>query len=115
MIRAGALDRQLTIYRRTIAKNNLNEDIETFIALATVAASRKDVSDSEKVAAQQVGAEISTRFQVRWSVLLSDLDPKDRCRCDGRTFEIVGVKELGRREGIEISATARADQAELYE
>lgn len=28
---------------------------------------------------------------------------------DGRTFDIVGIKEIGRREGIEITAAARAE------
>lgn len=113
-MRAGALDRWLTLQKRTVADNALGEEAETFVDLATVKASKTDVSDAEKVRAQQVGAEITTRFQIRWSVNWSDLNPKDRVTCDGRAYEVTGVKEIGRRDGIEITACARADQNNLY-
>ena len=111
---SGALDRSLILRKRTVANNTLGEEVETFIDLATVRASKTDISDAEKVRAQQVGAEITTRFQIRWSVNWSDLNPKDRVECDLREYEVVGVKEIGRREGIEITACARADQNNLY-
>ncbi len=40
---------------------------------------------------------------------MSDIDPKDRVRFEGRVYDIVGVKEIGRREGLEITAVARPD------
>lgn len=113
-MRAGNLDRWLTLQQRVVATNALNEDEETFVDLARVRASKKDLSDGEKVRAQQVGSEITTRFQIRWSVNWSALNPKDRVECEGREYEVVGVKELGRREGIEITANARTDQTNLY-
>lgn len=111
---AGNLDRWLTLRQRVVATNALNEDEATFVDLARVRASKKDLSDGEKVRAQQVGSEITTRFQIRWSVNWSALNPKDRVECEGREYEVVGVKELGRREGIEITANARTDQTNLY-
>lgn len=111
---AGPLDRWLTLQRRTVADNALGEEAETFIDLATVRASKSDIGDAEKVRAQQVGAEITTRFQIRWSVNWSDLTSKDRVSCDGREYEVVGVKEIGRRDGVEITACARAEQLNLY-
>jgi len=113
-MRAGSLDRWLILQRRTVETDALGEEVETFIDLATVRASKTDISDAEKVRAQQVGAEITTRFQIRWSVNWSDLNPKDRVTCESREYEVVGVKEIGRREGIEITACARADQTNLY-
>jgi SPP1 family predicted phage head-tail adaptor len=110
----GSLDRSLILRKRAVANNTLGEPVETFTDLATVRASKTDISDAEKVRAQQVGAEITTRFQIRWSVNWSDLNPKDRVACDLREYEVVGVKEIGRREGIEITACARADQSNLY-
>ena len=111
---AGSLDRWLTLQRRVVTTNALNEDDESFVDLARVRASKKDLSDGERVRAQQVGAEITTRFQIRWSVNWSGLNSKDRCECEGREYEVVGVKEIGRREGIEITANARTDQTNLY-
>jgi SPP1 family predicted phage head-tail adaptor len=113
-MRAGALDRLLTLRRRMVQADALGEEVETFADLATVRASKTDISDAEKVRAQQVGAEITTRFQIRWSANWSDLNPKDRVACELREYEVVGVKEIGRREGIEITAAARADQNNLY-
>jgi SPP1 family predicted phage head-tail adaptor len=111
---SGALDRSLILRKRTVANNTLGEPVETFTDLATVRASKTDISDAEKVRAQQVGAEITTRFQIRWSVNWSDLNPKDRVTCDGREYEIVGVKEIGRRVGLEITACARPEQLNLH-
>lgn len=105
------LDRKITLERFNYTTDSgSGEQVKTWSALATVWASKRDVSDSERVASAEVSAEIGTRFQIRWDSSWSDLNPKDRVVYDGRTYDIVGVKELGRREGLEISAKARADE-----
>lgn len=111
---AGKMDRRLTLSQRSVTVNSMNEPVESWATLATVWAEREDLSDGEKVRAQQVGSEITTRFRIRWSSVWSSLNPKDRCTCESREYEITGLKELGRREGIEITATARTDQSGLY-
>lgn len=108
---SGKLDRRITLERFTYTTDpGSGEQVKTWSTLATVWAAKRDVSDSERVASAEVSAEISTRFQIRWDGSWSDLNPKDRVVYDGRTYDIVGVKELGRREGLEISANARADE-----
>lgn len=77
--------------------------------LITVRASKKDVSDRERLIAQGIGAELTTRFQVRWNRTIATVDAKDRLVCEGKTYQIVGVKELGRREGREITALTKND------
>ena len=105
------LDRKITLQRFTYTTDpGSGEQVKTWSTLAAVWASKRDVSDSERVASAEVSAEIGTRFQIRWDSAWSDLNPKDRVVYDGRTYDIVGVKELGRREGLEISAIARADE-----
>jgi SPP1 family predicted phage head-tail adaptor len=104
-------DRTITLERFTFTTDEgSGEQVLTWSTLATVQASKKDVSDSERVASAEVAAEIGTRFQIRWDSSVADLNPKDRLVYDGRTYEIVAVKELGRRDGLEISANARADE-----
>lgn len=78
-------------------------------AIATVWASHRAVSDSERIRAQAVSATITDRFQIRWSSTVKDVDAKDRVMFDGRSYDITSVKEIGFREGLEITATARAD------
>ncbi|HEV7284322.1 MAG TPA: phage head closure protein, partial [Kaistia sp.] len=87
----------------------LNNPVEQWLELATVWASKLDVRDSERFSSAQVGAEIGSRFQIRYSTTVADLNPKDRIVYGGKFYDIVGVKEIGRREGLEISAMARAD------
>lgn len=76
---------------------------------APVSASKKDVSDRERMAAMEVSATITTRFQVRYSAFTAGITPKDRLVCEGREYDITGIKEVGRRVGFEMTANARAD------
>ena len=46
------------------------------------------------------------RFQIRWGY---DVTIEDRVICEGRVYELVVVKEIGRHEGQELSARARAE------
>jgi SPP1 family predicted phage head-tail adaptor len=120
-MRAGALDRRLTILRPVVETNSSNEDVETFVAFATVWTEKNDISDGEKLRAQEIGSSITTRFRIRWSSALSAMTPKWRVRLKGltpaqdRDFEVTGLKEIGRKHGLEITATARTDQVKLYE
>jgi SPP1 family predicted phage head-tail adaptor len=109
-MKAGDLDRRVTLQARTLTKNGFNEEVESWPDFATVWASYKPVSDAERVRPAQVAASITARFQIRWSSVLHALDPTWRLRFDGLSFDVVAVKEIGRREGLEISATARAER-----
>ncbi len=108
-LRAGDLDRRITIEHYAETRDPFNNPVKTWHALATVWTAKMDVSDSERLAAQEVGAEITTRFRIRWSPQVSNIDPQDRVRFEGRIYDIVGVKEIGRRDGLEISAVARPE------
>jgi SPP1 family predicted phage head-tail adaptor len=108
-MRAGPLDRRITLQRATFAQDATGQHIATWATLATVWVAKRDLSDSERVAAAEVSAEITTRFHIRWDSSWADLNPKDRAVFEGRTYDIWGVKEIGRREGLEITAAARSD------
>lgn len=68
------------------------------------------VSDRERLAAMEVSAEYTARFRILWSAAVAGLNPTWWLTFDGRDYDIAGVKELGRREGLEITANTRADQ-----
>lgn len=99
----------VTIERKTVTQNDFGEEVPVWNQLAQPWAEKLDVSDGERVAAAEVSATITTRFRLLWSALYSDVSPADRLSCDGRLFDIWGVKEIGFHEGIEITAAARAD------
>lgn len=110
-VTAGKRDRVLTIQRSTRVQDvGSGEWIDTWGTLATVWTSKKDTSDGERMRAAELSAEISTRFVIEWSAALAGVTVEDRVECEGRVYNIYSVKEIGTREGIEITGTARADQ-----
>lgn len=112
MLDAGKLDRRIDLLRATYTTDDANESIATWGTLATRAAKADAVSDGEKFRASEVGATLSMRFKVRWSTDIADLDPTDRVLFEDRTYDIVAVKEIGRREYLEITAAARAERVD---
>lgn len=106
---AGALDRRLQFRRVTETNTGLGLEQTWANHGSAVWGSRKDISDGEKAAAGGVYAEVSARFVIRSSIFARGITPKDEFTCDGRLWRIVGMKELGRRDYIELTAVARLD------
>lgn len=108
---AGRLDRRVQFQRATLTDNGLERE-EVFADHGQpVWAERRDLSDAERSRAGEVSAVLMSRFVVRSSPFARALTPKDRLRCDGVTYDILGIKEgAGRRHYLEITAAARADQ-----
>lgn len=106
---AGALDRKVRLERFTETRDEYNAPVQTWVLLANRSAAYEPLSDGEKFSASETAASLSARFRIRWSEAVRDLNPKDRLIFEGVAHEIVRVKELGRREGLEITTTARAD------
>lgn len=104
----GELNRRIEIERATTAHDGLAQ-VQTWSSLATVWAKVTPVSDAERWRSGSVGASVTHRFLIRYSSQVAGLNPKDRLQYDGRTYDISGVKEVGRREGLEITASAQAD------
>lgn len=103
------LDRRITLRRATTTVNGFNEPVYTWADLATVWASVQPVNDSERLRAGETLALKQIRFTIRYSSTAATVDPRDRLTFDGREYDINGVKEVGRRMFLEITATARAD------
>lgn len=109
-MQAGKFDRRIAVQRASKAADAFNEQIETWATLTTVWASAIPISDGERARAGEVFSSINMRFQIRYSTTVAALDTRDRIVFDGRTYDIAGVKELGRRRGLEITAAARAER-----
>jgi SPP1 family predicted phage head-tail adaptor len=109
MIGAGKMDRRLTIQRAQSVLDDFGGQTVTWVTMGVVWAAKKDVSDAERFRAGEIAATITTRFQIRWTPELADLNPRDRVVCEERIYEVYGVKEIGRREGFELSCAARAE------
>lgn len=110
MPQAGKLDRRITIERAVVTYDALNNPVYDWKRYLSAWASQQDVSDGERIAAAQIGADITTRFRVRYSEKMAGVNPKDRiAMTDGRLYDIAGVKEVDRRQLLEITAKARID------
>ena len=107
-IKSRELDRRIAIERATLTDDGFGK-VHAWTPLATVWAKSMPLSDGERWRAGSIGATATHRFRIRYSSQVADLNPKDRLVFEGRVFDITGVKELGRREGLEITASARAD------
>lgn len=104
------MDRRVQFQRAAVFDDGFAE-VERFGDYGQpVWAKKTDISDAERLRAGEVQAMLTARFVMRWSNFTSSLTPKDRIKCDGKSFRIFGIKEIGRREGLEITAGARVDQ-----
>jgi SPP1 family predicted phage head-tail adaptor len=108
-MQAGKLDRKIILQRFTTTVDAYNEPVLTWATLATRSASYEPMSDGERFRAGETAANASARFVIRWSSAVSTLNPKDRLQYEGETWQILHVKEIGRREGLELTCSARAD------
>lgn len=105
-MRAGPLDRRLEILRAALVDDGFAQVPGAPVVIGEVWASKRDISDAERFKDGAADAAITTRFQVRWSTFAAAIRPSDTLQCEGRTYGIAGIKEIGRREGLEITARA---------
>lgn len=104
---AGKLDRRISIERATETTDAVGGVVQSWLPVwSGISASATPISDGERWRAGEVAAHVDMRFQIRWGF---GAEVTDRIVYDGRIYEIEGVKEIGRREGQEITAAARAE------
>lgn len=106
---AGSLDRRVTLYTFGSVNNEYNDPVAGYTELANVAASVRPGPGNERLASAENAANAPTVFRIRWSEVVRDVNAKDQVEYQGRRFNILSVVEIGRREGLEIAATARSD------
>lgn len=111
MTTGSDLDRRITIERYVVVGDDgFGNEIVEWQTLATVAASRHDVSDSERFAYGGIVSDTLRRFVIRAIGPQADVNGVDRLRYDGMVWNIVGVKETrdGRNRFLEITAKAES-------
>lgn len=104
-MRSGRLDRTITIETNTPTQNSFGELIDSWATLATVPAQYIPARGGERFTAQQVYGQSVATFKIRYR---TDVDVEDRITFDSKTWDILDIRELGRREGLEIDAKAEA-------
>lgn len=106
-MRAGKMDRRITIERATVVgKDDFNDDVLEWGPIATVWAQARPNRGAERFTAAEVAGSAVMTFHIRYR---DDVTVKDRILYDGKTWNIVDVREVGRHVVTEIDATARAE------
>lgn len=108
-MKPGEMDRRITIQRYSDTYDDHGGLVMDWADLALVWAKYTPISDSEQWRAASVEASATARFLIRYSSTVSDVGPKDRVIFEGDAYGIRGVKEVGRREGLEITVEGRRD------
>ncbi|WP_275789790.1 phage head closure protein [Pararhizobium gei] len=108
MTTGSDLDRRITIERYTEVDDGHGGVDLIWAELAIVAASRHDVSDSERVAYGGIVSNTIRRFVIRAIGPQSSVSAVDQLRYDDMIWNILGVKETrdGRKRFLEITAKA---------
>lgn len=101
-MRAGSLDRSITIQRATTSVDDYGTPVETWTDLVTVRAQIIQQSTTEFI---QGGARDDTVkiFRSRW---IEDITTADRVLHDGELFNIKELKPIGRAKGLDIRTVA---------
>lgn len=104
-LRAGDLDRRILIQRDAGERDSFGQPVEDWQNVATVWARVRWLSGNESFSegGEQRVARQMVEFTVRWR---PGLEPRLRVVWEGRTYDIVDVAEIGRREGVSLRAHA---------
>lgn len=102
---AGQFDRRIAITRATVEENDAGEEVETgWTPFINAWAKYLPVSDGERWRAGAVEQKTDARFVIRWSAKRASITGEHRLTFDGADWQITGIKEIGRRQRLEITA-----------
>ena len=110
-VRSGTRNLRIVVQRQGAeTRNALNEPVRAWEELGKFWSKRFTQKPTEGWKSGQTAAQVERAFNVRYSHRAASITPQMRIVCNGRTFEIIGVNELGRQDGIDLVAIASAEE-----
>lgn len=106
MLRIGTLDRRLTLQSLSTAPDSVGQPVETWTTVATLWGRIMPMPSGERFAAQQITGKAMTTFRIRYR---DGVTVKYRMLFDGKTWDINDVRLVGRKEALDLDASARSD------
>jgi SPP1 family predicted phage head-tail adaptor len=103
-MRIGKMDRRIVIEQPTATKDDWNYDVVTWTTLATVWADKLDRGSGEVVEVDRQTALTRTQWTMRYR---STVNSTMRILYNSQYYYIVGVEEIGRREGLRVFTELR--------
>lgn len=106
MMNIGLLDRRIEIQEIIESQNEAGETIEVPVKLFETWAQVIEMRGTERFTSQQTVAQAETKFKMRYR---PNISAKSRIIYNNQVYDITGVLEIGRREGLELHARSRGD------
>lgn len=103
----GKMDRWVTIQNEVNTQDTDGSYTKTWTTFRQVWASKVDKSGSEGIEQARDTSTTTTIFKIRY---ISTLTQKHRISYNGVTYDIEIIKELGRREGQELTCISKYGQ-----
>ena len=101
----GRMDRRIELQSQSITRDEWNHPVGTWTTLATVWATKKERRATEPTEVSQVVALNVVEWFIRHR---TDIDAGDRVKYAGNIYDITGVQEIGRAEGLRLITELRA-------
>lgn len=98
-MRAGLMDRTITIQRFTSTVDDFGTPVETWTDLVTLRAQQVQTSTEEYIRGYGASDETVIVFRTWWR---DGITNADRIVYGGDTYNIDQLKEIGRRSGLEL-------------
>jgi SPP1 family predicted phage head-tail adaptor len=98
-MRAGLMDRKITIQRFTSTVDDFGTPVETWTDLVTLRAQQVQTSTDEYIRNYGASDETVIVFRTWWR---ADVTNADRIVYAGDNYNIKETKEIGRRNGLEL-------------
>lgn len=105
----GRMDRRVTLQSATMSIDPItNQEIAGWSAMADVWAERLPIAAHEVWQARQIDATIEVIYRLHYR---DDLTPEGTriLDMDGRLYDVKGITEIGRRQGLMVAVSARGE------
>lgn len=109
-MRAGKLDRRITIQGKSITQSDSGDEVVTWGDVATVWAEKIEIDGVERFTVKQIVGHAVKTFRFRWSSTVAAITSEHRLVFDDRDYDITDVREIGRREGLEVDCYAPSEE-----
>ena len=104
MVMAGKFDREVEFQNVVEASNAYNEEVPTFSEAFKTFAQVMELESKEKYEGQQKQVRADIRLKIRYR---EDITEESRFIYKDRTYDIVSIQELGKRDALLILGNIR--------
>lgn len=98
-MRAGRLNQRITVEQKSVTRAGTGEEVVNWTTFATVWAEVKQLRGREFFAAAQMQGAMDHQVFIRYR---TDITRDMRLMCNGQPLDIVGIAQIGNKEGLEI-------------